>query len=681
VADARFNESVITCMERLEQMGAHVVALGQTVFWDEPMKAIACTAMQRYAPSLTFTAAVHDTDYFSKLPGHRVTGAPPESGFAILPHDEGATKALWAAIGEASSLFGSEAPVRKSDLIGAGVPLAWLSREYEGGADEFYGRFTGAYGWRGIASLTSDDRVAADIETTEVADALRELISWACRETAQVVLSDEAQAEVRRLGRDLADAVRRQEQEAPHGSLTRAYTSLLPEFFGTLLGERPEQLRLSASTDLFRFNTDTCHLPRFELLDCFLSGERQNASRECYNEAVEGSGIYSLEQFGEDAIPFDIVVPGLGRGTVHAGRRVAAFDFPDGRRERACDAALADRAGLAAAIEAEFGGDACVVGKAVVLPLMVNREQCMLLHQGASAYVPRTRRLARMMRERGMQAPLYPILRIHYATWDSLDAVDVEFSLPPHLAHVFGREIMHSAEFAGRWRGAMSDARRLIRELTRTRKPRELLERLPRRAQLERLAAQYNAAAERRRQSAAPIQALLDSNAGNLEELRGLRSASAALHRRRGAIRRERILPARQRLWELQASAAEEVELSAAQERLADAEAERDAVSAELATVEAELRTVRDEQARLRGELLRLVRGQEHRTALAGYREAVLQLEFARLQAVSDSYRALALERADHRPSWWWFPAIDPSGAWFARAMETATMRFEEFCD
>jgi hypothetical protein len=59
----------------------------------------------------------------------------------------------------------------------------------------------------------------------------------------------------------------------------------------------------------------------------------------------------------------------------------------------------------------------------------------------------------------------------------------------------------------------------------------------------------------------------------------------------------------------------------------------------------------------------------------------VLQLELARLEAVSDACRALALERADHRPSWWWFPAIDPSGAWFRRAMATATMRFEEFAE
>ncbi len=681
----QLSDSVVSCVQRLEQMGANVVALGQTVFWDEPMKAIACAALQRYAPSRTFTAAVHDTDYFSKLPGRRrargSSGGLGGDGFALLPHDEGSTKELWAAIGEASSLFGSEAPIRKSDLIAAGVPLRWLSREYDGGVDEFYRRFTSAYGWRGVVSRASDDRVACDIQTAEVADALCELLAWAFGQTAEVVLGHQASAAVQRLEAALIDAVRGQRRQAAHASLTHAYMNLLPDFFAMLLGERPEQLRLASSMELFRFNTHTCHLPRFDLLDCFLSPHRRHACRECYDEAVRGSGIYSLEQFGEDAIPFDVVVPGLGRGTIHAGKRAVAFDFPDGRREHACAEEPADRGVLAAVVEAEFGGDACLVGKAVVLPLMLSREQCMVLHQDASVYVPRTRRLARMLQDRGMQRRLYPILRMHYATWDSLRAIDTEFALPPHLAHLFGRKVISSAEFAARWRGVMSDARRIIRELTRTRKPRDLLRRLPEGPALEQLAAQYQSAVDRRRQSAAPIQELLNLNESKLMQVRRLQTHSAALHRRRGAIRRERIVRTRRRLWELQAGGAEDVELSAVQERLHDAEAEREAVNAELTGTERELQTARHEQARLRGGLLGRVRSREHRAALAEYREAVLQLEYARLRAVSDAYRALALERADHRPSWWWFPAVDPQGAWFARVIETATMRFEEFAE
>jgi len=680
VTDARFNESVISCMERLEQMGVDVVALGQTVFWDEPMKAVACTALQRYAPSATFTAAVHDTDYFSKLPGHG-GGADVDGGFAILPHDEGATKELWAAIGEASSLFGSEAPVGKSDLIDAGVPLRWLSRRYEGGVDAFHERFTQAYGWRGIASRSNDNRVACDIETGEVADALCELLSWALGETAESLTDEAAQVAVRSVERELVDAVRREERRASGESLTKAYVNLLPDFFATLLSGRPEQLQLSSSTEIFRFNTRTCHLPRFDFLDCFLSPEHRNDCRECYDEAVRGTGTYALDQFGEDAIPFDVVVPGLGRGTIHVGRDAVAFDFPEGTREHATARPIEDRGGLAATIEAEFGGNACLVGKAAVLPLMLSREWCMLLHQGASVYVPRTRLLARMLRERGMEARLFPILRIHYATWDSLDAVDIELALPPHLARVFGRDVIHSAEFAERWDAAMSDARQLIRELARTRKPRELLERLPDSPELTRLAAQYEAAVQCRRDSARPIQKLLDRNAAELAQLERLRAESAALHRRRGAIRRERILPTRHRLWELQASDAEAAARAAAQERLADAEAARDAVSEELAAAEAELQTARREQARIREELLALVRSKEHQETLTTYRDAVLELEFARLDAVADASRALALERADHRPSWWWFPAVDPTGAWFVRVMETTTMRFEEFTD
>src|SRR3954453_13484438 len=83
---------------------APFLALGHTVFWDEPMKAGLALASNRLGYSRKLLAGVHDTDYFAKLPyGKRQPGK-----FASLPHNDTTTQGLWSAAGEFSCLFGSE---------------------------------------------------------------------------------------------------------------------------------------------------------------------------------------------------------------------------------------------------------------------------------------------------------------------------------------------------------------------------------------------------------------------------------------------------------------------------------------------------------------------------------------------------------------------------------------------
>ncbi len=53
--------------------------------------------------------------------------------------------------------------------------------------------------------------------------------------------------------------------------------------------------------------------------------------------------------------------------------------------------------------------------------------------------------------------------------------------------------------------------------------------------------------------------------------------------------------------------------------------------------------------------------------------------ERRRAELVADAHRTIGLEMSNHRPPWWWFLAIDPSGARLRRLAETATMRFEPF--
>ncbi|MER3466996.1 MAG: hypothetical protein C4340_07985, partial [Armatimonadota bacterium] len=63
--------SVRATLEELARRapGVPLLALGQTVFWDEPMKALVIRAAQDLGLSLELVAGVHDTDYFAKLPG------------------------------------------------------------------------------------------------------------------------------------------------------------------------------------------------------------------------------------------------------------------------------------------------------------------------------------------------------------------------------------------------------------------------------------------------------------------------------------------------------------------------------------------------------------------------------------------------------------------------------------
>jgi len=312
---AQFDESLIACIKHSADAGVPLLALGQTVFWDELLKAMIAAAAQEHAPELRLVAGAHDTDYFSKLP----EGAAPadddavDSGFSLQPRDDHRTSQMWAAVAETSAVLGTEYPVPRSHLRAAGLPLRRLAEGHPQGPEQFYHQATMAWGWRGVANHYADRTVACDISAKQVSPTVRRLMEWAVERSREVLVDDDSRATAERLLEVLQALIDRCRSTAGERTLTDLYLCLLGGFYAVLLGDLPEQVTVTASTDIFLFTCETARRPRFDVVDIFLDPATREIAREAYDTVVAHSGIYRLEQFGEGAIPFDVVICGRGR--------------------------------------------------------------------------------------------------------------------------------------------------------------------------------------------------------------------------------------------------------------------------------------------------------------------------------------------------------------------------------
>ena len=645
-----------------------LVAFGQTPFWDEPMKAILAAESDR-----PMIIGVHDLDYFS-----RTRGVVPGAEWQIVPHNDNSFQDAWIAAGEVSALFGSEAGPTRQALSEAGVSLNSLLPTQPAARQKMLNRVTESWGWRGLLHNVEPPRVICETSASDAVPHLKELLEWGARRSASCLAGKGSRKPVTRRLRQITDFMDRYVAEHPNATLSDLYRALFDEMYGSLIGELPSSVEPAGTRDFFRFNRRTAGRDRFRPLACFLGDRSGDVCRTAYNAAVAESGIKSLDESEEGALPFDVYVPGRGRGTLLVARESVRVDLPGSETIRTERRVRSVRA-LAEALEERFGEDVSLLGKAVTLPVMFACEAIMVVHETASAYIPRTRRMLTHMAAKGVHLELHPLLRVRLRTWDSLSACDARFRLPAHLARAFDAPTISADGFARRWKHVVREQARLLKRLGNMLSPCDFVEYLGHE--------EHNVWFDRLEKCLDANRIILDVqrqvadlrhrfNRLRIEE-DDLKEEAKRLERRRGDYNRDTLRPIKRKLDTLpdDAPAAERKRLEKEYQRAAK---EGEAILMALEAKRDERRRAAEERKRLGRKIRSIERSRKATAARRIHRNVIRQGERARLDIARSALLTVeGLRRSDARPSAWWFHAVDPSGRWFERVRKTARYRIE----
>ncbi len=520
---------VIEVLEELKRTApdAPLLALGQTIFWDEPMKLALLNALREVDSKRKLIFGVHDTDYFARLHARLLPrNAQLFDGYALLPHNDGTTRTLWSAAGEIAQLFGSETVPTLKMFAQNGGNVERVARSCTEGRQAFVDALTEAWGWRGLVSRELAPRPVYEIPLREIAPALDALLEFGLDGTG--ALLDDAESRSRAC--DWAWQLRQRVQQIaltqPDASLADLYVQIYPELLSALYGGAlPETIGFTRTTELLRFNTHTAHLPRFEFVNTFLNPAYRRACEDAYNASVQGSPIYPLEEFGEGALPFDLLIPKVGRGTILLTNRYLGVLTREPQIVRLSEP-ITDVQGLAQVVEQHWGERCTLVGKAITLITMLAREFVFVFNERGSPYLTRTVQMHRSLQEAGVPLQVNPLMRLTYPTWDALSEAEcVSIRLPEHLACAFGEPSVCSDVFAQRWRGVVDEQHALLKQLSQIRSPRALM---------GLLAEREGAAWQTRLQEYEALHARLTETVGYWAEL--LRQQAHALHTERRAL-------------------------------------------------------------------------------------------------------------------------------------------------
>jgi hypothetical protein len=609
---------------------APLLALGQTIFWDEPMKLALLHWLPTIDPTRRVLFGVHDTDYFARMRTRRLPqGAQVVGEFALLPHNDGTTRALWSAAGEIAQLFGSETVPTLPMFARYGGQVA---RVADACADDgFVDALTEAWGWRGLASRDPAPRPVCEVPLSAVAPALDALLEFGLDGSCQMLDDADARARACEWAWAMRQRIQHYAAARPNDSLADLYAALYPEVLESLYGGAlPNTVGVTRTTELLRFNTRTAGLPRFALVDAFISPATRRACEDAYNASVADSPIYTLDEFGEGALPFDLLIPQVGRGTLLLTERYLVVLTPEPQIVR-LPAPVSEVRALAQVVESRWGDGCVLVGKAITLVPMLAHEFVFVFNERGSPYLTRTARFLAQLQAHGVAAQAHPILRLRYPTWDALGAARcISLRLPSHLARACGEPTLCSDVFALRWRALVDEQQRLLERLARVHRPRDLMALLAEQAgnRWREQLATYDACL---RELAATAGARADA----------LRQQAHALHTERRALIAE-IQRHPKRFGEL---------------------------APRLQTLKAQIR-------RLNAERRQVGRTPEAESLRTRARQLECEAERARLAIIRDAYlTAEGLLQTHARPAAWWFLLI--GRAWFEACARGLQARLE----
>ncbi len=634
--------------------GATFLALGQTALWDEPTKAAVRLRLDDALPGAKMLVGAHDTDYFAKLPGHP---AAARQNFALVSHDDATTRGLWSAAGEMSELFGSEDVPTRDLLQSEGSVSLHHATRLSSDPEARLSELTRAWGWSGIIHGGWKKEVVGEIRLAEILPTLTEQVRQALNGSLSRL--DETRAAPGQALRD--DLIRRIEvfsQENPGATLPQLYRHLLPYLYETVLGAPPRNLETTQTSELLRLTPETASLPRFSYVELFLDPETRERARAAYDLALGGADAYNLEKFGEGALPFDLIVAGRGRGTLHVLETEIRIDTP---RPIVLPGTVNSVRELAERVAPL--GEVTLVGKAVAMLPMLAAEFVFVFHEGASGYSPRTRAMLAEMQRVGLNVPrLRPILRVKYDTWSALSAVpDASVSqlrVPAFLGQALGRESLTLEDFATCWPRALRWEKDRLETLRPLRSPRALLGYLAttRGALWAEKLASHDQTSESLLNLYADIRVLKETEATQKNRLRALKSEINILQKSKGDDFRER---------------GSFLEASDVAEREIQFDQPLTVLRSSISEARESWQTLR--QAR---------KARERSPELTETRQALRALEadaeYERATLVRNALQTIhGLPHTALRPSAWWFPLVDPSGSWLREVARTARLSLE----
>ena len=653
------------------------LALGQTVFWDEPMKAVLNCLMDEAGVRFPFLLCVHCTDYFAKL--HRPIQT--DRTIVALPHNDGTTRDLWSAAGELSCLFGSEVVPTRQRYVNAGVAFDKVVKWHPDGEQRFIDRMTEAWGWRGLVHTEFHSVIVHEVCLNHALEPLLELLQWGFEESLKMLPPKHREKARMQVSDRILGWMNDFAKQYPDQCLSTLYQWLFPRFFA-MLGAPVDNITTNCSANLLKVSPETCGLPRFHLLDIFLNPQTRPIAQEAYNHAVADSEIYTLDRFGEGAIPFDLIVPKRGRGTIRITDSWLFVETEDPMAIR-LERPVHSVADLAQVIQQHFAPGATVVGKAVALVSMLAREFLFVMNEGGSPYVWRTRRMNQYLREHGIEWNIHPILRLVYPTWDTFGSANCEtVALPEHLASAFGKREICTSEFSARWREVVAEQKALLETIRQLSRPREVLEFLAQREgeNWHVLREEYDAhiaTLRELRREAEQIHQRIHALYAQIEQWK---QEYQRIELAKGENYRQTIKPLREKLWEL---AQQGITAGAEVERIRDEirqhEEARKRFDRELQERRECIAEAQAEVARLKPRRQQLERGDQNRRARQRVFEIESQAELRKMEMVRQAILVSeGLVHTDHRPTFWWIPLVDPSGGWLERITQGTAMYLEE---